>query len=153
IEMNEEGVYNYKKLKGDKKKLVKIKNEEENLKAILERGELPKVYYNLNSSHLRAKSADKLDQIIEKMKNNEQLKLEINSYTDSRGDDKYNMKLSQQRTKGVISFLVSKGISKDRLKGKGFGENKLVNECKDGVECPDKKHQMNRRTEFRFYKD
>jgi outer membrane protein OmpA-like peptidoglycan-associated protein len=58
------------------------------------------------------------------------------------------MKLSERRAKSTVDYIVSKGISKDRLTYKGYGETDLVNKCSNGVKCTDKEHQLNRRTEF-----
>ena len=78
------------------------------------------------------------------------LRVEIMSHTDSRGNDAYNKSLSQQRAQSVVNHLVSKGISRNRLEAKGYGETRLKNNCSNGVECSDAQHQANRRTEFRI---
>ena len=72
------------------------------------------------------------------------------SHTDSRGNDDYNMSLSQQRANSVVNYLVGKGISRSRLVAKGYGETRLVNRCANGVECSEADHKKNRRTEFRI---
>ena len=84
------------------------------------------------------------------MKDKPNLRVEIMSHTDSRGNDDYNMSLSQQRAQSVVNYLVNKGISRDRLVAKGFGETRLKNKCSNGVSCSDDQHQENRRTEFRI---
>ena len=71
------------------------------------------------------------------------------AHTDARGNDDYNMSLSQQRANSVVNYLVSKGISRSRLSAKGYGETRLKNRCANGVECSDGEHRTNRRTEFR----
>ena len=60
----------------------------------------------------------------------------------------YNLKLSNERAKAAVEYLISQGIESNRLKSKGFGESKLINHCKDGVNCSEEEHQQNRRTEF-----
>ena len=50
----------------------------------------------------------------------------------------------------IVDYLVSKGISKDRMTAKGYGETRLVNYCKDGIDCTDEEHQQNRRTEVKI---
>jgi len=52
-----------------------------------------------------------------------------------------------------VRYLISKGITKKRLVAKGYGETKLLNHCKNGVECSEEEHQVNRRTEFMILKD
>lgn len=56
--------------------------------------------------------------------------------------------LSKQRAKSTMKYMISKGISVDRLKSEGFGETKLVNKCSNGVRCSREEHQLNRRSEF-----
>ncbi|MFI5150904.1 MAG: OmpA family protein [Bacteroidia bacterium] len=93
------------------------------------------------------------DRIVTIMKANPKLKLVINSHTDAKGDDGYNMKLSEKRAQAAVAYLVAKGITARRVSGKGFGETKLLNRCKNGVECTEEEHKANRRTEFRFVKE
>ena len=76
------------------------------------------------------------------------LKIKVNAHTDSRGNDAYNLWLSQKRANSTVAYMVSKGISSDRLDGEGYGEERLKNECKNGVRCSNEKHQLNRRSEF-----
>ena len=76
------------------------------------------------------------------------LKIKVNSHTDSRGADAYNLWLSQKRAESTVQYMISKGISPDRLQGEGFGETRLVNECFNGVPCSSEQHQLNRRSEF-----
>jgi outer membrane protein OmpA-like peptidoglycan-associated protein len=82
------------------------------------------------------------------MENNPGMIVEIQSHTDSRGPANYNLLLSHKRANGVVDYLVSKGISRDRLKAVGKGEKELTNKCSDGVPCSNPEHAKNRRTEF-----
>ncbi len=82
------------------------------------------------------------------LKDNPTLRIELSSHTDSRGKDKYNMALSQKRAQAAVNYLVSKGIARDRMVAKGYGESKLLNRCANGVKCSEAEHQLNRRTEF-----
>ena len=72
------------------------------------------------------------------------------SHTDSRGNDAYNLSLSQQRANAVVNYLATKGIARSRMAAKGYGETRLVNKCSNGVQCTDEEHARNRRTEFRI---
>ena len=85
------------------------------------------------------------------MQNNPQIIVEISSHTDSKGNDNYNMKLSQRRAESVVNYLVSKGIKAERLKAKGYGESKPVapNEKPDGSDNPEGR-ALNRRTDFKI---
>jgi outer membrane protein OmpA-like peptidoglycan-associated protein len=73
------------------------------------------------------------------------LKIELGSHTDSKGSDEYNMRLSENRSKSVVDYLISKGISSSRLVAKGYGETKPIdtNDTEEG-------RQNNRRTEFKI---
>ena len=82
------------------------------------------------------------------MKETPELIIEAASHTDSRGPRAYNQKLSERRAKSTVDYIVSKGISRDRISAKGYGESQLINNCKDGVRCGIEKHKLNRRTEF-----
>jgi len=89
-----------------------------------------------------------LDKIAKYLKENADIKIELSSFTDSRGTNDYNMKLSEKRANECVKYLKSKGVDKSRLVSKWYGESQLVNNCSDGVECTDEQHQENRRTEF-----
>jgi len=109
------------------------------------------IYYELNSAKLTPESEKVIDNTLLKLMNEKPgLRIELDSHTDSRGDDAYNMALSQQRAQSVVDYLVSKGISRSRLVAKGWGETRLVNRCSNGVDCTEAEHQQNRRTEFRI---
>ncbi len=146
---NKNGFFVYNLLDADKSTVAKI--EEKDIELVLKSGKLPKIFYAYNSSYLDEESAEVLRQIADKMQKDSRLKLEVNSHTDARASDKYNLDLSNRRTNGVISYLLRKGIDRKRLSGNGFGETQLVNKCKNGVNCPDELHRENRRTEFKFF--
>lgn len=110
------------------------------------------IYYDPNSTEILPESSRQIDEVIDFLLKNESLRLQINSHTDSNGEDGYNLELSQKRAQEVLDYIVSKGISNKRLSAKGFGEIQLVNRCKNGVDCSEVEHQRNRRTEFKFTK-
>lgn len=111
---------------------------------------LDNIFYDLNKSNIRSDAAIELDKLVMVMTDNPNLKIELSSHTDSRGSDSYNMSLSKRRAKEAVQYIVSKGISPDRLKAKGYGETKLINHCANGVECTKEEHQANRRTEVKI---
>ncbi len=111
------------------------------------------IFYELNSARITKSSEKIIDQhLLSLMRQKRGLRIEIMSHTDSRGDAGYNRRLSQQRAQSVVDYLVGKGISRSRLVARGYGESRLVNRCKDGVNCSEAQHQKNRRTEFRIIK-
>jgi peptidoglycan-associated lipoprotein len=110
---------------------------------------LPEILYDLNSAVLRPESKDSLNGLIQTLRDNPQITIELMSHTDSRGSAKSNIELSQARAQSVVNYLIEQKIDPARLGAKGYGETKLLNKCKDGVTCTEEEHQRNRRTEFR----
>jgi peptidoglycan-associated lipoprotein len=110
---------------------------------------LENVYYDLDKYNIRPDAAVELDKIVKLMKEYPNMVLELGSHTDSRANDQYNITLSQNRAKSAVAYLVKRGISKDRLTWKGYGETKLVNGCFNDVKCTEDEHQKNRRTTFK----
>ncbi len=108
------------------------------------------IYYNLNSALLTAAAKRVIDEKLYKlMTEMNYVRIEISSHTDARASDDFNLDLSKRRAEAVVDYLVSKGIKKTRLEYHGYGETQLVNNCANGVNCPEEKHAKNRRTEFR----
>ncbi len=109
---------------------------------------LGNVYFKLNSSYLSTKDKDLLDQLVAIMQDESNLIIKITAHTDSRGTKKYNQWLSERRAERTVAYVISKGVSEDRISYEGFGETQLVNECEDGVRCTEEQHAKNRRSEF-----
>ena len=107
---------------------------------------LENIYYDLNKYNIRADAAPELDKIVVILKDNPTLKLELSSHTDIRDTDSYNLRLSQNRAKAAVDYIVSQGISADRLVAKGYGETQLV--VKNAK--TEEEHQRNRRTEIKI---
>jgi outer membrane protein OmpA-like peptidoglycan-associated protein len=84
------------------------------------------------------------------MKLHPDLIIELGWHTDSRDYDDVNKRLSQNRADLAVSYIVNNGIEKNRIVGKGYGESKLVNKCRNGVKCTEKEHRMNRRIEYKI---
>ncbi len=110
---------------------------------------LENIYYDLDKWAIRPDAAVGLDKLVSIMKDNPSITIELSSHTDSRSDDKYNMILSQKRAEAAVNYIIAQGIGKERIAAKGYGETKLINRCKNGVECSEEEHQQNRRTEFK----
>ncbi|MGQ0826843.1 MAG: OmpA family protein [Bacteroidota bacterium] len=109
-----------------------------------------KIYYNTGEFKLLPEAQMKLDKLCYIMKSDPQLMVELQSHTDSRAANDFNQKLSELRAKGAVDYIVSQGIAKERISGKGFGESQLMNKCADGVDCPEEEHAKNRRIEFKI---
>ncbi|KAB5483118.1 OmpA family protein [Flagellimonas hadalis] len=110
--------------------------------------QLSTIYFDLNKYNIRPDAELEIQKVIVAMEKYPSLKIKVNSHTDSRGNDAYNLWLSQRRAESTVNYMISKGISPDRLQGEGFGETRLVNECFNGVPCSNEQHQLNRRSEF-----
>jgi len=108
------------------------------------------IYYDLAKYDIRPDAAKVLDYVVQVMEENPSMKIELGSHTDAQGSDDDNLILSDKRAKAAAEYIVSKGIQSDRITGKGYGETRLKNKCGNGVKCPDKLHQENRRTEIRI---
>lgn len=111
---------------------------------------LSKFIFEYNSSELNDEYYRILDGLITLMKENGDWILVIESHTDSRGSITYNQQLSVERAQTVQKYMISKGISRDKLQAICYGESKLVNNCTDDVECSEQQHQENRRIEYKF---
>ncbi len=110
---------------------------------------LENIYYDFNKWNIRKDAELILNNLSRIMKDNP-ISIELSSHTDCRGRNGYNDTLSQKRANSAVRYIVAHGIKESRITAKGYGETKLVNECKDGVLCSEKKHQQNRRTEFKI---
>ena len=106
------------------------------------------IYFDLGKWNIRPDAAAELDKVVTVLNENPTMEIELGSHTDSRGSDKANRALSDKRAKSSAAYIISKGIPKGRIKGLGYGESKLLNECGNGSECTEEQHQLNRRTEF-----
>ena len=107
---------------------------------------LDNIYYDLDKSDIREDAAIELDKLVVILNDNPELKIELSSHTDDRQTDAYNMNLSDRRAKSAVKYIISQGVSGDRLVGKGYGESKLlIPNAKTEEE-----HQVNRRTEFKI---
>ena len=116
---------------------------------LTEFNELP-VFYQTGSATLTADSRQAIDEVLLKiLLDKPNLRIEINTHTDARGAAEDNRKLSQARADAIAEYLVSRGIQRNRMVAKGYGESRLKNRCKDGVNCLEEEHLQNRRTEFR----
>ncbi|MDW5289140.1 OmpA family protein [Formosa sp. PL04] len=109
---------------------------------------IPNIYFDFDKSNIRKDAEVELQKILEALIQYPNLKLDIRSYTDSRGNDNYNMILSTKRAQSTMSYLINKNIDESRLSAKGFGETQLVNKCSNGVACTEEEQQANRRSEF-----
>lgn len=110
---------------------------------------LKNIFFDYNMATLRPESKKELNKLLGFMKENVDVAIIIGGHTDSKGNDDYNMRLSQERAEAVKDYLTSNGIQNNRLTARGFGETKPVarNENPDGSDNPAGR-QLNRRIEI-----
>ncbi|NNE28199.1 MAG: OmpA family protein [Saprospiraceae bacterium] len=111
---------------------------------------LENIYYEYNKYGLNPAAKFELDKLINLLKTNPSLVVELGSHTDSRGADEYNLQLSQRRAEAAANYITSNSdIERFRINGAGYGETTLTNKCSNGEECTEDQHAKNRRTELK----
>lgn len=108
---------------------------------------MDKISFAPQTWQITGETAEELDIVLDYMRTNSDLYIQIASYTDSRGEDSYNLELSRRRASAAKDYLVEKGIAAERLVAKGYGEAKPLNDCLNGVNCDEEKHDVNNRIE------
>lgn len=111
--------------------------------------QIENIYFDFNKATIKQESKLSLNKVITVLNENPNMSISIFAHTDSKGSDEYNKVLSEKRAKSTFDYLVSKGISKDRLKYMGMGEMELKVKC---TTCTTEEDQLNRRTEFKINK-
>lgn len=104
------------------------------------------INYGFDSDKILPEAAEILDKVIELVKQYPDLEIKVESHTDSKGSNEYNLKLSKLRAKSAYNYLVAHGIPANHIEYTGYGETQLLNRCKDGVECSEEEHAINRRS-------
>jgi outer membrane protein OmpA-like peptidoglycan-associated protein len=104
---------------------------------------LKNIFFDFDKATLRPESTAELERIFTLLSENKTMKVEISGHTDNKGGVDYNQRLSEERSKAVVDYLIAKGISSNRLKFAGYGLQKPIatNDNEEG-------RQLNRRTEF-----
>lgn len=108
---------------------------------------LDKIFYEYNKATLNQGAIRHLDAILDLMKRYPEMEIDLVSHTDSRGDARLNMELTEKRSENAKIYLSYKGIEEKRINAIGKGETELRNHCKEGVDCSDEEHQQNNRLE------
>ncbi len=107
--------------------------------------EFHNITFETNSAELNEDSYEELNRLVELMKKNPNIKVEISAHTDDVGSEEYNMKLSLRRAQSVVNYLKEHGIPEDRMIARGYGETRPL------VPNDSEEHRaMNRRVELRI---
>lgn len=108
---------------------------------------LKNIYFDFDKTTLKSESFVELDKVVDFLKQNAHVSIEIAGHTDSKGSDDYNMNLSQGRSQSVVDYISSQGIDKSRLQAHGYGETKPID-----TNDTDEGRANNRRVEFTILK-
>lgn len=111
---------------------------------------IDKIFYEVGKYEVPASAIPQLNKLATLLKKNRDIRIELSSHTDCRGETVANQTLSQKRAEHIVNFLVNSGVAAKQMVAKGHGETKLLNECADGVNCSEDQHEKNRRTEFKI---
>ncbi len=105
---------------------------------------LKNIFFDFDKATLRSESATELNRLVKMLTDVPKMTIEISGHTDNVGSDAYNKKLSEDRAKAVVEYLIVQGIDRDRLEYAGYGETQPIadNDSEEG-------RQINRRTEFK----
>jgi len=111
------------------------------------------INFDLNKANIRPDAAAELDKMVEVLNRYPDMKIELGSHTDCRASEQYNLILSQKRAISSANYLKKRVINPSRISYKGYGEARLINDCDcsgspQDINCDDKDHEQNRRTEF-----
>lgn len=107
------------------------------------------IFFEYDKWNITPQAVTELDKVVFVMNSFPNVKIRIESHTDSRGKDAYNMVLSDNRAKSTQAYIVSKGIDPSRIESAiGYGEKRLKNKCSNGVKCSEEEHFKNRRSDF-----
>ncbi len=110
---------------------------------------LKNILFDLDKYEIKGSAKIELNRLVRFMLDNPSVKVEVGSHTDCRSSHAYNETLSQNRANASVDYVVSQGIDRSRITGKGYGETRLLNRCADGVDCSEAEHAINRRTEMK----
>ncbi len=110
---------------------------------------LENIYYDFDEWFIREDAKPTLNELAENLALNPNIRIQLSSHTDCRGNTRYNEQLSQKRAQSAVDYLISKGIDPVRLEAVGYGENQLEIDCVC-TRCTEEEHQANRRTTFKI---
>jgi outer membrane protein OmpA-like peptidoglycan-associated protein len=108
--------------------------------------QLNPILFDYNKHNIKPQAAFELDKLVDIMKKYPNMKISVESHTDTRGRAEYNRELSNKRAQSTVQYVISQGIDSSRISGQGFGLDKPAVKC--GSNCSEAQHQKNRRSEF-----
>ncbi|RZK47133.1 MAG: OmpA family protein, partial [Pedobacter sp.] len=107
------------------------------------------IFFDLDKYYITPQAMVELDKVVYIMKNFPSVVIKIESHTDSRASDDYNLVLSKNRAQATFDYITSHGINPKRIESvTGYGETRIKNKCGNDVPCTEEEHQVNRRSDF-----
>jgi outer membrane protein OmpA-like peptidoglycan-associated protein/tetratricopeptide (TPR) repeat protein len=110
---------------------------------------LENIYYDFDEWYIREDAQPTLRELATILERNPEIRIQLGSHTDCRGQDRYNAELSQKRAQSAVDFLIQEGIDPNRLAARGYGESEPAVDCICS-RCTEEEHQANRRTTFKI---
>jgi outer membrane protein OmpA-like peptidoglycan-associated protein len=107
------------------------------------------ILFDYGKADLKDSSKVILDRLAEVLINNPKVKVELSAHTDSRGSDKANYTLSDKRAASCVLYLIEKGVPRENIVSRGYGETKPLNGCVNNVKCSEEEYAVNRRVEIK----
>jgi len=115
----------------------------------VEKVDVNPIYFDYDKYDITPLAIEELSKVVFIMRKFPNIRIKIESHTDSRGKDAYNLKLSDNRAKSTRDYIVSQDIDPSRIESAiGYGESRIINKCKNGVKCTEAEHLVNRRSDF-----
>lgn len=115
----------------------------------VEKVDVNPIYFDYDKFDITPLAIEELSKVVFIMRKFPNIRIKIESHTDSRGKDAYNLKLSDNRAKSTRDYIVSQDIDPSRIESAiGYGESRIINKCKNGVKCTEEEHLVNRRSDF-----
>ncbi len=130
--------------KGEQKIRIALRPVEELI--VDEKVQLNPILFDFDKHNIKPQAAFELDKLVDLMKKYPEMVIKVEAHTDSRGNDAYNMTLSDRRAQSTVQYVISKGIDAERISGEGLGESRPAVKCGDN--CTEEQHQQNRRSDF-----
>ncbi|MBT8261986.1 MAG: PD40 domain-containing protein [Bacteroidia bacterium] len=104
------------------------------------------IFFDLDKSNIKPQAAFELDKLVAIMLKYPNMVIKVESHTDNRGNNEYNLGLSERRAQSTVQYVISKGVDAARISGEGKGETAPKFDC--GANCTKEQHDKNRRSEF-----
>ena len=110
-------------------------------------------YFDHNSSYFNTVAKKILKDFSKQLKVDRLLKIKFMTHADSRGSSLYNMIISKRRLERIKNYLYGRGVHYNQVVGEVYGEDKIINKCRNGNPCEELEHKKNRRVEYEFFRD